>query len=126
VRATLVAFVRAYNRGDMPRLDRLFSRNRFAWYSAPAPGSRVLPNAADRKTLIRYFRRRHRHGDRLTLLSYGFGYDSGRELAHFQLSVRRRANDLVGGAVVIGGRGALDCAKGPVAIAALSLGGPPG
>ncbi len=124
VRATLAAFVRAYNRGDTRRLDRLFSRSRFAWYSAPAPGSRVLPDAANRKTLIPYFRRRHRQGDRFTLLAHSFGYDRARELAHFQLKVRRQAKDLAGAAVSMGGKGALTCAKAPVAIAALSLGGP--
>jgi hypothetical protein len=124
VRTTLSSFIRAYNRGDLRRLDRLFSRNRFAWYSAPGPGSRALPAAANRRTLIPYFRRRHRHGDRLALLGYSFGNDAARELAHFQLKVRRQARDLAGGAVEIGGKGALSCAKQPVAIAALSLGGP--
>jgi hypothetical protein len=124
VRTKLAAFVRAYNRGDTRRLDRLFSRKRFAWYSAPPPEGRALPEAANRGTLIQYFRRRHRQGDRLKLLGYSFGYDRARELAHFQLKVRRQAKDLAGGAVSMGGKGALTCAKAPVAIAALSLGGP--
>jgi hypothetical protein len=121
---TLAAFVSAYNRGELRRLDRLFSKSRFAWYSAPAPGSRLLQDAANRKTLIPYFRRRHRHGDRLTLLSFTSGYDKARQLAHFQLKVRRHARDLAGGAAELGGKGALTCLKPPVAIVALSLGGP--
>src|SRR2546423_9045501 len=42
VHTTLARFVKAYNRGELRRLDRLFSRGQFAWYSAPAPGRRVL------------------------------------------------------------------------------------
>lgn len=44
-RATFGAFVRAYNR-DLRRLDRLFSRRRFVWYSAGASAAR--PNSRRR------------------------------------------------------------------------------
>jgi hypothetical protein len=124
LRATLVAFVGAYNRGDLRRLDRLFSRTGFVWYSAGAPGERLRAEATRRRTLISYFRERHRYGDRLALLTYRFnGYDRGRDLGHFELSARRRADDFDGGRwFEIVGKGALDCSKPPVTIAVLSLG----
>jgi len=67
VRTTLTAFVRAYNRGDLQRLDQLFSRERFVWYAASGPGRGVRGAKENRETLIPYFRDRHQHGDRLTL-----------------------------------------------------------
>jgi hypothetical protein len=126
VRDALAAFVRAYNRSDVPSLDRLFSRERFVWYSSGAPGTRLRAEAENRETLIPYFRRRHGRGDRLTRLSYRFnGYERQRDLGHFALSGRRRADDFHGGRWFrMVGKGALDCAKPPVTIAVMSLGGP--
>jgi hypothetical protein len=123
-RAAVAAFVRAFNRGDLPRLDRLFSRRNFVWYSSTAPGTRLLPDASSRASLIPYFRRRHSRGDRLTLLTYRFnGYERARDLGHFELSGRRRADDFRQGSwFPIEGKGALDCSKRPVTIAVMSLG----
>lgn len=126
VSGTLRAFVRAYNRGDLRRLDELFSREHFVWYSSGGPGVRRLSDAENRATLIAYFRRRHRQGDRLSLLTLRFnGYESQRDLGHFELSGTRRADDFRGGRWFrLLGKGALDCSNPPVTIAALSLGGP--
>ena len=126
LRRTLAAFVGAYNRGDLRRLDRLFSRANFVWYSAGAPGPRFQPDAGKRGTLIRYFRERHRRGDRMALTGYRFnGYERERVLGHFELRGRRRADDFRGGAWIdVAGKGALDCSKAPVTFAVLSLGGP--
>jgi hypothetical protein len=125
-RAILAAFVGAYNRGDLRSLDRLFSRTRFRWYSANAPGARLRAAAFNRETLVAYFRRRHSRGDRLRLVDSRFnGYSRGSELAHFDLRARRRADDFRGGRWFdLTAKGALDCAKPPVAFAVLSLGGP--
>lgn len=127
-RVTLAAFVTAYNRGELKRLDRLFSRERFAWYSSPEPGARLREAAEKRETLARYFRQRHLREDRLKLLVLRFnGYDSRRELGHFELKGQRRAADFRGGRWFdLGGKGALDCSKAPVTIAVMSLGGPVG
>lgn len=126
VRAKLAAFVRAYNLGDARRLDRLFSHERYVWYSSGRPGIRRGRDARNRDTLLRYFRERHRRGDRLALVAWRFnGYAS--ELGHFELAARRRADDFRGGRwFAIAGKGALDCSRPPVTIAALSVGGPPG
>jgi hypothetical protein len=128
LRATLAAFVRAYNHGDLRRLDRLFSRERFVWYSSSAPGPRARDAAATRETLIPYFRQRHRRRDRLTLLTYRFnGYEQQRDIGHFALNGERRADDFRGGRLFpMVGKGALDCSKPPVTIAVMSLGGPVG
>lgn len=126
VSATLHAFVRAYDRGALRRLDRLFSRTNFYWYSSGGPGVRRLEQAKERATLIAYFARRHRHGDRLSLLSFRFnGHEPQRELGHFDLTGRRRADDFDGGRWFrVSAKGAVDCSSAPVTIAVLSLGGP--
>jgi hypothetical protein len=125
LRATLTAFVRAYNRGNLRRLDSLFSRERFVWYSSPAPGERLFRAAESRETLVPYFRGRHRRGDRLTISTYRFNsYERERDLGHFELTGRRRAAGFRGGRwFTIGAKGALDCSKPPVTIAVFSLGG---
>jgi hypothetical protein len=125
-RAALDAFVRAYDDGDLRRLDALFSRDRFVWYSSAGPGVRRQADAADRSTLAAYFGRRHARGDRLRRLALRFdGYERGRDLGHFELGLERRADDFRGGAWLrVSGKGALDCARKPVTIAALSLGAP--
>lgn len=122
----LAEFVRAFNDGDLDRLDRVFSRERFVWYSSTKPGTRLLPRAENRETLIAYFRRRHGRADRLSRVTYRFnGYERQRDVGHFELSGRRRADDFRGGRWFrMGGKGALDCAKPPVTIAVMSLGGP--
>jgi hypothetical protein len=125
-RAMLAAFVSAYNRGDFRRLDRLFSRTHFVWYSANAPGARLRGAASNRETLIAYFRARHRRGDRLALVRYRFnGYSGGSELGHFDWGARRRADDFRGGRwFELTAKGALDCSRSPATFAVLSLGAP--
>jgi hypothetical protein len=125
-RAILGAFVSAYNRGDLRRLDRLFSRTRFRWYSANAPGARLRAAAFNRGTLVAYFRRRHSLGDRLRLVHHRFnGFSRGNEMAHFEWRARRRADDFRDGRWFdLTAKGALDCSKSPVSFAVLSLGGP--
>lgn len=125
VRSTLAAFVHAYNRGDVRRLNLIFSREGFVWYFATGPSRDLRGAKQNRRTLIPYFRERHRRGDRLTLLSYRFnGYDRERELGHFQLEGRRRADDFRDGRwFEMVGKGGLDCSRPPVTIALLLVGG---
>jgi hypothetical protein len=126
LRPTLAAFVRAYNRGDFGRLGELFSRENFLWYSTSQPDPRPLPGARKRATLIRYFRRRHRFDDRVSLFTLRFnGYERQRDLGHFDLTGNRRANDFRDGRwFPLYANGALDCSKPPVTIALMFLGGP--
>jgi hypothetical protein len=125
LRKTLGAFVRAYNDGDLERLDRLFSREGFLWYWAVGPSRHLRGAKQNRTTLIPYFRERHRHGDRLTLHRYRFnGYERARDIGHFEIHGERRADDfLAGRRSRMVGKGALDCSKPPVTIAVLAIGG---
>jgi len=124
VRAALHTFRGAFNTGDLEGLDSLFSRDRFAWFSSGGPGVRSQSAARNRATLAAYFRGRHRRHDRMISFRFRFSaYDSGAALGHFSLSGRRRADDFRGGrSFAFSGKGAIDCAKRRVTIAALSLG----
>lgn len=126
LRTALTAFVRAFNAGDTRRLDGLFSRANFVWYSSGAPGARWLRGDAMRNSLVPYFRSRHRRHDRLTLLTHRFNsYEAARQLGHFELTAERRADGFRNGeAFRLTGKGALDCARPRVSFAVLTLGGP--
>jgi hypothetical protein len=71
---TLVkTFIRAFNDGELERLDRIFARKpEFRSYATDPPGRRHAPSAWDRATLIRYFAQRHALGERLQLRSLRF------------------------------------------------------
>jgi hypothetical protein len=126
VRRILTRFVDAYNRGDMARLDTLFSRKGFRWYASSGPGARELPEARRRGTLVAYFRARHRQNDRMMLRWYRFnGYERERRLAHFELEGKRRADDFRSGEWFgFDGKGALDCSQSRASIAVMFIGGP--
>lgn len=109
------AFLAAWNTGDVARLDALVARDDvFRWFSATR--AEALFVAFSRDALLRYAARRHRAGERLTLLeltvSGDFVYDLG-----------RTAPDFAGGAPVrYSGKGAVDCATGAPAISVWSMG----
>ena len=123
VSAALHAFEIGFNKGALARLDALFSREGFVWYSSTAPGLRNGPSARDRTSLVAYFRARHRRHDRVVSLAFRFnGFDSARALGHFTVSGRRRADDFRSGRpFAFSGKGAVDCAKRRVRLAVLSL-----
>jgi hypothetical protein len=123
---SLREFVRAYNSGDLAALDRLFSKDRFGWYSSSGAGVRRLDQAEARETLLSYFGQRHRHGDQFSGVTFRFnGYEPQRELGHFELRARRRAAGFRSGRwFEVSGKGALDCSKPEVTIAVMSIGGP--
>ena len=93
-RAALASFVDAHNRGDSERLDSLFAEEPgFEWYSTSAPGERLGQEAKRRRTLIRYFERRHAAGDRFVLRSFGFNGNAaghGGGYGNFEMRLRRR------------------------------------
>src|SRR5215211_7850006 len=74
-----VAFTRAFNAGDIRKLDGLFARKSangragFKWYSTGPPGARFGGAATNRSTLMSYFAGRHRAGERLKLLQLSGG-----------------------------------------------------
>jgi hypothetical protein len=80
LRATFGAFVRAYNRGDLRTLDRLFAREpAFVWFSSGGPAR------SDRGALRDHLQRRHARDDQLRISSHRFGgYERGRNRGHFE------------------------------------------
>jgi hypothetical protein len=74
MRTTFGAFVRAYNRGELSTLDRLFAREpRFVWFSSGGPAR------GNRDAMLDHLQRRHERGDRLRVLTYRFtGYEQER------------------------------------------------
>ncbi|HTE83586.1 MAG TPA: hypothetical protein VK821_02550 [Dehalococcoidia bacterium] len=124
LRRSLDQFVGAYNHGDGQRLNTLFSRPSFLWYSSGAPGVRIGADATNRATLIPYFKHRHSRGDRLSSLRFQFnGFDFSRVIGNFQFSVLRRASDFHRGRwLYVVGKGGLDCSQAPVTILGISLG----
>lgn len=118
LRATFGAFVRAYNRGELRMLDRLFAREpRFVWFSSGGPAR------SNRGALLDHLQRRHERDDRLRVLTYRFnGYERERDHGHFEFEAQRRADDLADGRwLEVAGKGALDCAAPPVTIALLFI-----
>jgi hypothetical protein len=109
---TLVkAFIRAFNGGEPESLNRAFAEDPdFKWYSTDAPGRRVLPIAADRSTLMRYFARRHTMSESLQLRSFRFNGNTpavGKPYGNFQFRLLRRASNLP--ATRYHGKGAAHC-----------------
>jgi hypothetical protein len=112
-RALIIRFVKAFNRGDAPTLNRVWdSKDWFKWYSVSnQPGLRIKADAYRRDTLLPYFAARHAAHERLVLTSvqinaYGHGY------RNFQYKLTRSANDLPGSPVAYEGKGASSCITG--------------
>lgn len=119
LRATFGAFVRAYNRGQLGMLDRLFAHEpRFVWFSSGGPAR------SNRDALLEHLQRRHERGDRLRAVTFRFnGYERERDIGHFEFEAQRRADDLVDGQwLQVVGKGALDCVAPPVTLALLFIG----
>jgi hypothetical protein len=97
VEALAGRFVDAFNRGDLAELDRVFAKEpEFDWYSTGAPGERLLPIAADRESLVPYFRDRHSRGERLALRTFRFnGNTRGvRTYGNVEFTLMRQGDDL--------------------------------
>lgn len=118
------SFIRAYNRGNSEKLDSLFAAEpEFQWYSSPAPGRRLGNAASRRATLVRYFKVRHRAGDRLHLRRFHFTGNS-RYYSNYWFDLGRRANGYNRGRWFrTGGKGALICEGVQPKIIVISLGG---
>jgi hypothetical protein len=117
-RELVVAFINAFNRGDVRRLDTIFARGMWwRWYSvSSAPGRRIQTAAYNRKTLITYFRARHKRHERLALRSLQFtGHTAG--FGNFDYELLRRADDMKGTVPrVYVGTGAVSCWSGKLAV----------
>jgi len=120
-RQHVARFISAFNRGDLKTLDRLFARGTWwRWYSVgTAPGRRLQGWAYDRKTLVKYFRARHRKHERLALQSLRFnGVSAG--YGHFEFWVSRNADDIAAPAPrTYHGKGAMSCWAGKLGVWAM-------
>lgn len=97
-RATLRAFVHAFNHGQQDRLQRLFAQTpEFGWYSVAPPHGRTNQRAQDRSSLIAYFRARHSRMETIRVTSFSFASTeerNGARFAHFSGRITRTATDL--------------------------------
>jgi hypothetical protein len=113
VKLLVERFVGAFNGGDYSALDGHFAQEPdFQWYSTGGPGERLLPVAADRESLVPYFRTRHELGERLAVKSFRFNGNgrTARPYGNFEYVLTRSADDLV--PTEYGGKGAALCYRG--------------
>lgn len=107
VRGLVTQHLAAFNRGDRAKLDRLWERDRFGWYSTLAPGARSGEAAKRRSTLLRYFAARHAHHERLRLRTLTINQPSN-GYGNFEYRLWRSADELPA-AVAVVGKGAATC-----------------
>jgi hypothetical protein len=124
VRSTLVAYAVALNRGDYGALDEIFAaKPDFQWYSTDGRSGRA---ARRRDNLIRYFRARHRRGERLGLARFRFTGNSP-HYGNFEMTVRRSIRGFRRGRWErIPGKGAAICTGGATRLIVISFGSVPG
>jgi hypothetical protein len=111
-------FISAFNRGDVRQLDAVFARGMWwRWYSVgTAPGKRIQGTAYNRTTLIKYFRARHRHHERLRLLAFQYNGRSNGYVS-FQYELLRSADDMRAPLPrTYVGKGAISCWAGRIAV----------
>lgn len=113
-------FVRAFNAGDQPTLQRLWAQSGhgFDWYSTDAPGQRIDPAGRDRASLGAYFAERHARRETLRLTSFRFNGNAA-SYGNFQYTLIRQADDLPATAYV--GKGAALCTTMPPTIGVWSM-----
>lgn len=120
LRSLVDRFVRAFNAGDRPELERLWAAQGqgFSWYSTDGPGQRIGSVAMDRASLGGYFARRHAAGEHLAVTSF---QDNGSDASsgNFGLRVVRRADDLPSTAYQ--GKGAAFCQDSPATLSVWSM-----
>jgi hypothetical protein len=119
-RATLDSFVRAFNGGDRPALERLVApAPSFVWFSVSGAGRRLGDRSKDRSTLARYFATRHTLRDRLADVTWtGGGNANG--YSHFGFLLTRSADDELPSRYE--GKGAVICDDAGDTIAVWSMG----
>ena len=120
VRSLVTQHIAAFNAGDRAKLERLWERDRFQWYSTQAPGERFSEEAKRRSTLMRYFADRHTQHERLRLRSFRFNGNSN-SYGHFEYRLWRSADELATPQAVLG-KGAATCGTaGRIAVWSMGL-----
>ena len=126
VKQGVIAFTRAFNAGDIQKLDGLFARKGihgrpgFQWYSTGPPGARFGGAATDRSTLMSYFGARHRALERLKLLQLSGGNADDNAYADFAFHILRQARGLP--PTAFEGKGASICSRYGARIAVWAIG----
>lgn len=110
IRATLVDFASAFDRGDREALDRIFATEPdFQWYST---AGREGAAAKRRGTLLAYFANRQARGERLALRRFRFTGNAP-HYGNFEMTMRRRIPGVAGGRwLPVPGKGAAVCRDG--------------
>lgn len=104
VRATVDAFLAAYNNGESKLVDRFIAQSRFLWYGDVGRRS----DYQVRSTLASYFATRHAEGDQLVLDRFSFaGYNAPDRTGNFNGILLRR--NLQNAARAVPFKGAIDC-----------------
>jgi hypothetical protein len=123
----VVDFFSAVNRGASSRITEFFTPQ-LGWYSVtegnPRAGGRhfVAREPAELRT---YFRGRIREHELLHLIEIDVDYERAGNLGHVAYSLRRTADDLAGYALEAGGKGAIDCDSGGIAVWSMAQGREP-
>lgn len=127
VGATVAGFFGAVNRGDSDRALAFFTRD-FRWYSVtegdPQNGGRHFV-AGDLNALDDYFHERVNANERMFLLEIDVGYERARDVVHVAYNLLRTADDLTEYAAQAGGKGAIDCDSGRIAVWSMAQGPKP-
>jgi hypothetical protein len=123
----VVDFFGAVNRGEVDRIIDFFTPQ-VGWYSVtegnPHAGGRHFV-AYEPAELRRYFRERVGEHEHLLLLEIDVDYERAGNLGHVAYDLRRTADDLAKYAVEAGGKGAIDCDTGRIAVWSMAQGPEP-
>lgn len=124
---TVIGFFDAINRGDAEgAIDYLTPE--LGWYSMtegnPRKGGRHFV-AHDSDKLRDYFHRRVSISERMYLLEIDVDYERARDLGHVAYNLLRTAEDLTEYAAEAGGKGAIDCDSGRIAVWSMAQGPKP-
>lgn len=121
---TVTGFFNAINRGDAEEaIDYLTSE--LGWYSItegnPRDGGRHFV-AYNSDELRDYLHRRVSVDERVYLLEIDVDYEPARAIGHVAYSLLRTAEDLTDYAAEAGGKGAIDCDSGRIAVWSMGQG----
>ncbi len=124
VRSALAGYAKAFNRGDIGALDRIFAEKPdFQWYTTDG---RIGGKAKRRDNLLRYFRGRHGRGEKLGVARFRFTGNSP-HYGNFEMTMRRSIRGVRGGRWERApGKGAAVCAGGTTRLIVISFGTIPG
>ena len=121
---TVIAFFNAVNRSEVEEALKYLAPE-LGWYSVtegnPRDGGRHFV-AYDANKLRNYMQRRVRVDERMHLLEIDVDYERARDIGHVAYNLLRTAKDLTDYAPEVGGKGAIDCASGRIAVWSMAQG----